>query len=135
MRRMLGRTPRRDGRRAPRLERHDNRRARRCAYRSRAHPHPLCLPLPLPRSGTDAETNLARFEAMLAGGPEGSKWCLRAKMNMQDPNGTCRDPVLYRCNDTPHHRTGTRYKAYPTYDFACVWGLVTEDGTRARVCG
>ena len=70
------------------------------------------------RSATVAE-NLERFELMLRGGEAGAPWCLRARMDMTDDNGTCRDPVLYRVNETPHHRTGTRYKAYPTYDFAC----------------
>eukprot|EP00600_Ochromonadales_sp_CCMP1393_P001035 CAMPEP_0174984316 /NCGR_PEP_ID=MMETSP0004_2-20121128/17655_1 /TAXON_ID=420556 /ORGANISM="Ochromonas sp., Strain CCMP1393" /LENGTH=790 /DNA_ID=CAMNT_0016236713 /DNA_START=56 /DNA_END=2428 /DNA_ORIENTATION=- len=70
------------------------------------------------RNTTPAE-NLKIFEQLLQGAVEARGFCLRAKIDMQSVNGTMRDPVLYRFNDTPHHRTGTKFKAYPTYDFAC----------------
>lgn len=65
-----------------------------------------------------AET-LAHFAEMRAGTAEGARWCLRARIAYDSPHGTLRDPVIYRCNATPHHRTGTRWKMYPTCDF-CV---------------
>ncbi|KAJ1344787.1 glutamate-tRNA ligase [Batrachochytrium salamandrivorans] len=65
------------------------------------------------------EDNLRLFEDMKNGTESGLKSCLRAKIDMQDKNKAMRDPVIYRCNLVPHHRTGTSYKIYPTYDFAC----------------
>ena len=63
--------------------------------------------------------NLAHFEEMMHGTKEGLSWCIRAKISVDDPNKAMRDPVIYRCNPTPHHRTGDTWKIYPTYDF-CV---------------
>ncbi|KAJ3112513.1 hypothetical protein HDU96_004494 [Phlyctochytrium bullatum] len=65
------------------------------------------------------EENLRRFAEMTKASEEGLRTCLRAKINMKDKNGAMRDPVIYRCNLEPHHRTGTKWKVYPTYDFAC----------------
>ncbi|KZP21171.1 glutamate-tRNA ligase [Athelia psychrophila] len=65
------------------------------------------------------EENLKRFDEMKAGTAEGLRWCIRAKMSVDNPNKAMRDPVIYRCNITPHHRTGDTWKVYPTYDFAC----------------
>ena len=63
------------------------------------------------------EVNLKIFEDMLEGKAVG--YCIRAKMNMQDKFKCLRDPVFYRNKNEAHHRHGTKYKAYPTYDFAC----------------
>ncbi|CAL3973200.1 hypothetical protein PZA11_005499 [Diplocarpon coronariae] len=66
------------------------------------------------------EENLAIFEQMKEGTETGRRYCIRAKMSVDNPNKAMRDPVIYRCNvDTPHHRTGIAWKMYPTYDFAC----------------
>ena len=65
------------------------------------------------------EKNLAHFGEMKKGSEEGVRWCVRAKMSVDNPNKAMRDPVIYRCNPLPHHRTGDKWKMYPTYDFCC----------------
>lgn len=76
--------------------------------------------LPSARRNLSVEETLERFAQMSSASEEGRKWCLRAKMSVDDPNKALRDPVIYRCNpDVVHHRTGSKYKVYPTYDFAC----------------
>ncbi|CAH0520375.1 unnamed protein product [Peronospora belbahrii] len=65
------------------------------------------------------EENLALFEKMLKNAPDAQGYCMRGKIDMQAKNKTMCDPVFYRLNPTPHHRTGTKYQAYPTYDLAC----------------
>lgn len=71
------------------------------------------------RRDSTVEESLARFAEMKTGSEEGQRWCIRAKMSVDNPNKAMRDPVVYRCNTLPHHRTGDKWKIYPTYDFAC----------------
>ena len=53
------------------------------------------------------EESLAIFEEMRKGTEEGRRWCIRAKISVDDPNKAMRDPVIYRCNvANAHHRTG-----------------------------
>ncbi|KAK0389983.1 hypothetical protein NLU13_3556 [Sarocladium strictum] len=73
--------------------------------------------LPSKRRDMGIEETLEHFKEMLTGSEEGQRWCIRARIAYDSPNGTLRDPVIYRCNLTPHHRTGTTWKVYPTYDF------------------
>ena len=64
------------------------------------------------------EESLSLFEKMNSGElPEGSM-VLRAKIDMANPNMHFRDPVIYRIINKEHHRTGSKWKAYPMYDFA-----------------
>lgn len=75
--------------------------------------------LPSKRRNESPEENFKRFEEMKTGSEEGQRWCIRAKISVDDPNKALRDPVIYRCSPQPHHRTGTKWKIYPTYDFCC----------------
>ncbi|KAH9386803.1 glutamyl-tRNA synthetase [Nematocida major] len=74
--------------------------------------------IPSANRNTSPETNLEIFNKM-ATTAEGDAFCLRAKIDMENLNKAMRDPVIYRVNLIPHHYTGTTYRVYPTYDFAC----------------
>ena len=64
------------------------------------------------------EESLALFEKMNTGEiPEGAM-VLRAKIDMANPNMHFRDPIIYRIINKEHHRTGSKWKVYPMYDFA-----------------
>lgn len=66
---------------------------------------------------TTPEENLKIWEEMQKGNlPE---YCIRIKIDMQCKNKCMRDPVIFRHCTTPHQRTGTKFKVYPVYDFAC----------------
>ncbi len=64
------------------------------------------------------EENLALFKKMNTPEAEEGSMVLRAKLDMANPNMHFRDPIMYRIIHTPHHRTGTKWNAYPMYDFA-----------------
>lgn len=77
------------------------------------------------------EENMAMWKEMIAGSERGLQCCVRGRLDMQDPNKSLRDPVYYRCNLVPHHRIGSKYKVYPTYDFACPFVDSVEGITHA----
>ncbi|MCQ2338172.1 MAG: glutamine--tRNA ligase/YqeY domain fusion protein [Paludibacteraceae bacterium] len=65
------------------------------------------------------EENLDLFERMNKGEFEDGSMVLRAKIDMAHSNMHFRDPIMYRIiTSHPHHKTGTKWKVYPMYDFA-----------------
>ena len=64
------------------------------------------------------EESLTLFRAMNTSEAVEGSMVLRAKLDMANSNMHFRDPIIYRIIHTPHHRTGTKWNAYPMYDFA-----------------
>ncbi len=71
-----------------------------------------------PYRNRTAEENLSLFERMKAGEFEEGTHVLRAKIDMNSPNVTMRDPIMYRIKKVSHYRTGDSWCIYPMYDFA-----------------
>ena len=71
-----------------------------------------------PYRNRPVEESLELFNKMNNGEIEEGRMVLRAKIDMANPNMHFRDPIIYRVVKTPHHRTGTKWNAYPMYDFA-----------------
>jgi glutaminyl-tRNA synthetase len=61
--------------------------------------------------------NLDLFQRMKAGEFADGARTLRAKVDMASPNFNLRDPVMYRILKAEHHRTGSTWCIYPTYDY------------------
>lgn len=73
---------------------------------------------PSPYRDRPIEENLELFNKMNTPDVEEGSMVLRAKLDMANPNMHFRDPIMYRIIHTPHHRTRTKWHAYPMYDFA-----------------
>ena len=73
---------------------------------------------PSPFRDRPIEENLKLFKQMNTPEAVEGSMVLRAKLDMANPNMHVRDPIIYRIIQIPHHRTGTKWHAYPMYDFA-----------------
>ncbi|KAF9651208.1 glutaminyl-tRNA synthetase [Thelephora ganbajun] len=61
--------------------------------------------------------SLADFEKMKEGKFAPGEAVLRMKQDLESGNPQMWDLIAYRVLLSPHHRTGDRWKVYPTYDF------------------
>ena len=78
----------------------------------------LSTPARSPYRDRPIEESLALFEKMKNGEAAEGSMTLRAKIDLASGNFNMRDPVIYRMNSLHHHRTGSKWRIYPMYDFA-----------------
>ena len=72
-----------------------------------------------PHRALSADEQLERWSKMLDGTFGEGEAVVRLKTTMSHKNPVLRDPPLLRINETPHPRTGTKYRVYPLYNYAC----------------
>ena len=61
--------------------------------------------------------SLAEFEKMKNGTYQPGEAILRMKQDLESGNTMMWDLVAYRVLEKTHHRTGDKWRIYPTYDF------------------
>jgi glutaminyl-tRNA synthetase len=70
-----------------------------------------------PHRTRPVEESLAEFRAMRDGKYKPREAMLRMKQNIEDDNPQMWDLTAYRILEASHHRTGDKWRIYPTYDF------------------
>lgn len=70
-----------------------------------------------PHRSRPVEESLAEFRAMKDGKYKPREAFLRMKQDLTNGNPQMWDLVAYRVLEKPHHRTGDKWRIYPTYDF------------------
>ncbi len=71
-----------------------------------------------PYRNRSPQESMEMLEHMKLGEVDEGTMTLRAKIDMSSPNINLRDPVMYRIKKNKHHRTGSNWNIYPSYDFA-----------------
>jgi glutaminyl-tRNA synthetase len=70
-----------------------------------------------PHRNRPIEESLADFRGMKEGKFKPGEATLRMKMDLTSGNPQMWDLIAYRVLNKPHHRTGDKWRIYPTYDY------------------
>ncbi len=73
---------------------------------------------PCPCRDLSPEKNSERWKKMTEGDYEEGEAVVRIKTNLQDPNPALREWPALRIVDSPHPKTGGKYRVWPLYNFS-----------------